>query len=165
MSAYLVEDEHVKQLAAYLCNDDQSSLNHLVEWHGYGFKGDGLPAERDKLATHYANILLAENYRSLRARYGDAEIPHKVTVTLGEVLRTDLIPAVNILHSLACFEYQACESDDWDTTDAYKICDQVRREAIKRLPGYDDAPWGQPFEFGKPAAEVISISSMMRATP
>ncbi len=161
MSAYLVEDEHVKQLAAYLCNDDQSSLNHLAEWHGCGFKGDGLPVERDKLATHYANVLLRENYRSLRARYDDAEIPHRVKVTLGEVTRSSLIPAVNVLHSLACFEYQACESDDWESTDAYKLCEEIKRKAIRRLPGYDDAPWGAPFKFKQPAAEVISLSSMM----
>ena len=163
MSAYLVENEHVQQLSAFLCNGTRSSLNHLANYHGYGFKTGGLPTEPDKLATHYANVLLAENYRSLNDKYGDAETPHKVTVSLGEVLRADQIPAVNVLHSLACYEYQACESDDWEQTDAFKICDQIRRAAIKRLPGYDDAPWGAPFEFDKPAAKVISISSMMRA--
>ncbi len=163
MSAYLVEDEHVKQLAAYLCHDDRSSVEDLAEWHGFGYKKDrnGF-VQPDDLATHYANILLAENYRSLRARYSDTDLSHKVAVSLGDILRTDRIQAVNVLHSLACYEYQACESEDWDQTDAYKLCDQIRREACRRLPGYDDAPWGAPFEFSKPAAEVISISSMMR---
>ena len=163
MSAYLVEDEHVKQLAAFICCDDRSRIEHLAAYHGCGFRYDSSKGfiQPEDLATHFANILLRENYRSLRARYDDAEIPHRVKVTLGEVMRATQIPAVNVLHSVACFEYQACESDDWDQTDAYKICEQIRREAIRRLPGYDDAPWGAPFEFEQPAAEVISLSSMM----
>ena len=164
MSAYLVEDEHVKQLAAYLCSGDRSNLERIAQYHGCGFMRDHGAGfiQFEDLATHFANILLRENYRSLRARYDDAEIPHRVKVTLGEVMRATQIPAVNVLHSVACFEYQACESDDWDQTDAYKICDQISRAAIRRLPGYDDAPWGAPFKFEQPAAEVISISSMMR---
>ena len=165
MSAYLVEDEHVKQLTAYLCRGDRYSLEQLSQYHGCGFSHDYSKdfIQAEVLATHFANILMCENYRSLRARYDDAEIPHRVKVTLGEVMRATQIPAVNVLHSIACFEYQACESDDWDQTDAYKICEQIRCAAIRSLPGYDDAPWGAPFEFKQPAAEVITLSSMVRS--
>ena len=163
MSAYLVDDNHVIQLAAFVCNADQSNLDHLRRHHAHGMRGDrNNPVEQEKLATHLANVLLAENYRSLRARYSDDDEAHSVIVTLGEVMRADQIPPVNILHSLACYEYQACESSDWTETDAFKLCDAIRLAAIKKLPGYDDAPWGAPFEFEHPATPVVSLLSMMR---
>ena len=162
MSAYLVEDEHVKQLAAFACNGDQSDLQHLARWHGGDAFSHAGHIQANEFATYLANVLLAENYRSLAAKYDDDDKPHAVIVTTGEVMRMATVPAVKIFLPLQCFEYQACESEDWEQTDAYKLCDAIRRIAMKRLPEYGDGNWGAPVEFDKPAAEVISISSMMR---
>ncbi|ETB37543.1 hypothetical protein O974_28215, partial [Mycobacterium avium 11-0986] len=41
-----------------------------------------------------------------------------------------------------CYEYQACEPNDWQTTEAYAFCRELHNMLIQVLPGYDPAPWG-----------------------
>jgi hypothetical protein len=58
--------------------------------------------------------------------------------------RPDIIPgrAVIVLASVACYEYQACEHPEWETSNARAFCEALRHTAIEHLPGYSDAPWG-----------------------
>ena len=168
MSCYIVENEHVKQLAGYLCNQDYPTIERLAINFAKGFERDlkTRMVESDKLATHFANALLAENYKSVAYRYDKQENypPEEfdsVTVTLGEVLRANQIPAINILTAVECLEYQSCECPNWDDTYAKRICDAIRSLAIRRLPGKSTTNWGTPWVFERPASEVISISSML----
>ena len=167
MSCYIVENEHVKQLAGYLCNQDYPTIERLAINFAKGFERDlkTRMVESDKLATHFANALMAENYKSVSYRYSDVADSENekfppITVTLCEVLRTDQIPAINILTAVECLEYQSCECPNWDDTYAKRICDAIRSLAIRRLPGKSTANWGTPWVFERPASEVISISSM-----
>ena len=48
---------------------------------------------------------------------------------------------VEALKGCACFEYQASEWPDYEGSDARRIIDVIRREAIDALPGYDAAAW------------------------
>ena len=49
--------------------------------------------------------------------------------------------AIDILKAISCYEYQACEAPDWDTSTAKAFCEALRRAVIPALPGYTDAPW------------------------
>ena len=49
---------------------------------------------------------------------------------------------VVILKLCANLDYQSCETPDWKTTKARALLEQIKDEAIRQLPGYEDAPWG-----------------------
>lgn len=52
------------------------------------------------------------------------------------------IDPVVTLKSIACYSYQSCEHDGWETSRAKELCDRLRDGAISALPGYEQAPWG-----------------------
>ncbi len=158
MSAFLCTDEHFKQLAAWFCNDDRSSLEFYARRFGYQYSGILQP---DGLASFLATLLLRENERSLSACYGDDPTDRELTVTLGEVDRMAGCDLAAIAKAIDCYEYQACESEGYDQTDAAAVCAYMRKEIGRRLPGYESAEWGQPCEFQEPARNIISLSSMI----
>ncbi|MER5754385.1 hypothetical protein [Streptomyces sp. NPDC002088] len=88
-------------------------------------------------AGYVGAMLLAENRRSVDHRYAEEEWeqPYLFQSLPG-------VPnPVAVLKALDGFEYQACEHPEWETSEAFNFCDSLRRTAIKKLPGYEDAPW------------------------
>jgi hypothetical protein len=65
------------------------------------------------------------------------------------------------LKMLDCLEYQSCESDDWETTQAYRLQQAMRRAAIRALPGYESAQW----EFHLPEEKAPAIAPKAQARP
>lgn len=162
MSAYLCSDEHIRQLAAYLATDSQDLLRHY-SYNGVGSYGGNGFVQQTEFADAVAAILLAENYRSLSARYGDEEEPHKLEpITLGEIERMRTVTPGKMVNPIRCYHYQACESDDYERTMAYKIVGWLKDLLLKRIPGYEDGEWGTPVKFEKPAAEIISLFGMAK---
>ena len=49
---------------------------------------------------------------------------------------------VEALKALHCYEYQACDAPDWETTEAHAFCRALEHALIASLPGYSEAPWG-----------------------
>lgn len=91
-----------------------------------------------------------ENARSVRARYPDAD-EHEMIAPApleksrwGRLVRSssDRTPTpVETLSICACYRYQACETGDFESTEAGAFFDALREAAIRHLPGYDEAPW------------------------
>lgn len=164
MSAFLCDDEHLKQLAAWLCCGNHDHINRLAEHVGYKYADWPKPGpdfvEADNLASFIATVLLRENERSLAAQYGDEMRGAKLTVTLGEVLRMERAELAAIAKAAACYEYQACESSDYDSTLAARIVAAIRARILTKLPGYEAANWGKPCVFERAAPEVVSLMSL-----
>lgn len=138
MSAFICSQEHIKQLVLYAIENDQ--YGHLVKKYG---NGDGLLA-----ANTLANILYAQNVRSVAERYDDVDfeclpgpIQKPEVIQITEWDRVKVTDPVWILKMCACYEYQACETDDWYDTEAFRIIDEIRSIAVQSLPGYEEAPW------------------------
>ena len=95
-----------------------------------------------------AEILYAQNVRSVHCRYPGDEDVSSLPGVVGEV-GTDIrftfarkVPtAVGQLKLLSCYDYQSCESGDYDTSTAARIVEVLRKQAINALPGYADAEW------------------------
>ena len=86
-------------------------------------------------ATAVGRMLLFENMRSVSHRYDEPlELPDYDYTTYGLTLTP-----VQILMALSGFEYQACEHPGWENSEAHAFCEALQREAIRALPGYDDA--------------------------
>ena len=91
---------------------------------------------------HYVNgnihavgqLLLDENYRSVNYRYSENNpAPRFFYRTLRAYTPVEIIKACD------SYRYQSCETDDWEQTEAFAICEAIRERAIDSLPGYDEA--------------------------
>lgn len=89
-------------------------------------------------ARQRMEVLYLANLYSLRDRY--SENPDDAGQT-PEIATSDVIRLM-ILKQIACYEYQCCEWKEWIGSDAAELCRQAEANAIRRLPGWEDAPWG-----------------------
>lgn len=113
-----------------------------------------------RAADLLGQLLWDENYRSVNYRYTESEPTPDYRATL---IDADLSP-VAVLKAIDCYEYQTCESPDWDQTRAHAFVtalrnvilgqhadlgrqvpsryDRSRTEyAYKSTTEYDTAPW------------------------
>jgi hypothetical protein len=141
MSAYVCSTAHIKALALFAARKSHGSL--FVDPRYVDGAKDVAGKDLNVIATRYAAMLLAENVRSVRERYADDVGDYdEIIISASEVLRQPALSPVVILKLCNCLIYQSCETDDWETTNAYKLLQQIKDAAIRVLPGYDDAPWG-----------------------
>ena len=123
MSCFIVSNAHINALARA-----STRFGTRAVWH-----------ERQ---SHYlseqqvGNILLAQNVRSYNERYGE----NVSEAFVWNPFQRDFEPA-EILKACACYDYQACETDDYDATLAHAIVEAIRYAAICALPGYEEAAW------------------------
>jgi hypothetical protein len=134
-------------------------VNPDTAWHSFSWytRLESQNPVRHEL-RHYnrdavGQMLAAENAKSLRARYSDADegmvaewaddgyvwqIPGSEFTPFGDYQLT----AVAALKAIECYAYQACEHRGWHASSAAAFCDALRKRLIDYLPGYEDAPWG-----------------------
>ena len=149
MSAFICSPDHFKVLAVFAASRRHGSLRVDPRYID-GFKQLEVRNELE-LASAYADVLYAENIRSVLHRYPDDTLdsapgpidkPESITVTARDVCAARYrLPPVAILSMCDCLEYQSCETEDWASTPAWRLLNAIRRAAIRALPGYDDAPW------------------------
>lgn len=141
MSAYVCSAAHFKALAIFAVSGRRQDMN--VDPRYVDGAEDVYGKPEHVIATRYAAILLAENVRSVRFRYADDIGDYEeIQISKSEVLMPRAIPPVAILKLCSCLAYQSCESDDWEKTKSYALLQQIKDAAIRKLPGYDEAPWG-----------------------
>jgi len=140
MSAYVCSKAHFKALAIFAVRKSCGSL--FVDPRYVDGAKDVEGTDLNVIATRYAAILLAENVRSVRERYADDIGDYdEIEISKSEVLMPKALSPVTILKLCNCLAYQSCETDDWETTNAHKLLQQIKDAAIRILPGYDEAPW------------------------
>lgn len=127
MSAHVVPASHINALATWMASTGST----------YYWAGRRRPVEGD--AHRVAAVLYAENVRSVNSRYRQSDPAHGHLYTCNP--QHARLSAVAILAALDCYEYQACECDDWDQSEACAIVHAARRDAIRALPGYESQPW------------------------
>ena len=87
-------------------------------------------------------LLYAANVASVNYRYDNRDgesvdhIPHYRDNDIRH------INPVQVLKALACYEYQSCETPEWDASEAHAFCEALRHRMIQVLPGYEEATWG-----------------------
>lgn len=76
----------------------------------------------------------------------DRELTDQTANEIGTMLLNEYrkinnqLDPVIVLKAIACYEYQSCEHSEWKTSEAFTFCRSL--EAIRALPGYEEAPWG-----------------------
>ncbi len=102
-------------------------------------------------------MLVDQNYRSVEARYHEpSQIPrYRFRPYIKPLSQVDMIKLSQ------CYDYQACETEDYETTAAARLMKGIRSKAIRALPGYEAAPWGLPEEDRSKGGAVL-LSSLAR---
>lgn len=93
------------------------------------------PDEADRIGQ----MLMRENRLSVNHRYNESEVEDIYSYSprpLG-----GRIDPVAILKAIDGYDYQSGEHPGWGASEAFAFCQALRRRMIRRLPGYEEAPW------------------------
>lgn len=164
MSAFLVGKVHIDAL--------------LTAALGNGARDDALywwtPEKGGRRVDHetvdaVGAMLVAENVKSVTARYSD--IPDDLDGAPGPIdngfavaamkgeyrfERTREFSTGELLAAISCYEYQSCEHDGWDSSDAKAFCDYLRKHLCRKVPGYEDT-W-ELTERGNPPRSLYEMA-------
>jgi hypothetical protein len=83
-------------------------------------------------------VLYRQNVRSVDARYQEG---NEVESLRYRPTGRPAVSAVQMIKACNCYDYQACETDDYYETLAYAISDAIRAAAGRLVPGYEEASW------------------------
>lgn len=153
MSAWVVSKAHIDALVTAALADGLSWWQRHDCDVNVGSNSRRWIDSGDLDRAHEVGMMLwAENVASIHCRYpdtaeNDADYPGPSDFSEADVASyryrpTTLLGPVEILKAIACYAYQACEHDGWNTSEARSFCESLRDDEISRLDGYDDAPWG-----------------------
>lgn len=132
MSAFVVNQNHLRALITF------AQVKRIVFY-------THPDSEVEEFRVFYAykdfdaigQILHDVNVASVNYRYGDSVSPQAFKFHP----YLELEDPIRILKACSCYDYQACEIPGYHRTEACEIIDAIRQEAIRALPGYDDAGW------------------------
>lgn len=122
MSAFVVCEEHIHALLY--------AAIHFDRYHG---------RDRMEKADKIGQMLLNENCRSVAARYRGADDSYFGRYQYRKPVKVPTI--IGALKAIDCLEYQSCEHDGWNESEAKRFLEDLRKTLISTLPGYEDAPW------------------------
>jgi hypothetical protein len=136
MSAFMVSDKHIDALVIF-------AVRHNVSFRVNGNRVNVTKTNAEEIGQQ----LVDENFRSVNARYAErtegyfGKAPtYKIEITKA-LSKPDLEPVV-VIKQCHCYAYQACENDNWEQSAAFEIVNAIEAAAVRKLPGYDAAPWG-----------------------
>ena len=157
-------------MSAYICNPEQFGILGAFA----AINGSAVNAwnHNDLIcrAQEVAKGLAKENIRSVATRYPDdvsgsrpgpclldEEIEEAAAIYAGYfVANQSYLSALSpeqVLVLCSSLDYQSSETDDWETTTAFKQLQWIRDAAIRKLPGYEAASWA----FDLPIPEIEAL--------
>lgn len=150
MSAFIVSHDHIDALLTFA---KLHRVSYYVPQSICNKPGGTRVDINGETATEIGAILLSENERSVRHRYPDI-VAHDLPGTIGEdaagyrfreFAEVYRMPAAQkcawVLNGCRCFDYQSCETDDYERSLAHRIIRAIEAAAIRALPHIEDAPW------------------------
>lgn len=121
-------------MSAFLCNDLQFEAVVVSYYQHMG---------KAPLLTQFqlhANTLKRENIRSVNWRYGERK-RFKPVVFIG----FDQTPSIEqVIQWLRCIEYQSCERDDYEKSEACRLNMRMQNDLLYKLVGdrrFDSTKW------------------------
>ena len=152
MSAFLCNADHIGEMSKFFANGSVPMSSNDLVTHCYNMvtkKRISFSSPRD-----VAGILANENVKSLQARYDDSwqffftgagdEPFHDSLVGLyvrGCKDKTEGYPRINskqLYGMIKCYRYQACEHEDWVSSDAYWLTQSLLSNVSSKLIGNID---------------------------
>lgn len=126
---YLVDENHI----AYLVNA------HTIDESGVLV---GFLKPRVRNATELGQLLWDQNAKAVsKAKGEEVKAPKFEKQALGREFEFD---PIQVYKSASCYEYQSCDTEEWEKTIAFQYVELLRRIAIRKLPEYELCVWGSP---------------------
>ena len=134
MSAFVVDDMHIRYLvqAGSVYGVNYYQPDETANASGY----QQIPTRLNE--TTICRKLLTQNYRSVEYRY--QEPAEEVPAIRYQPVMLPMTP-VQVIKACDCYDYQACETPDYDQTPEHRYINHLRKAAIRALPGYEDAAY------------------------
>lgn len=128
MSCYIVSDKHLSAIIRWACVN-----NIKAGWIG----GPGRYLYQPGQEQEAVDLLHAANVRSVNARYReDTPLDGAVYDPVAPTLRP-----IEVIKACDGLAYQCDEWEGFEGSDAQKLIQDIQREALRKLPGYDTAKW------------------------
>ena len=159
MSAHIVNKLHIDALVLGAIDRPAGIAPNRCDGHALRFDlaGKGyieyLGADD---ADALGQMLVDANLSSVLERYPDCEsdhsnIPGPLDAYYMKPYRFERPPAhltaLELLMAFASYEYQASESENWATSQAFEFCQAMQNHLVRRIPGYSDGPWAVTSEY------------------
>lgn len=131
MSAFMVGPTHIDALLTagmHRAYTNYGPLGYVATEPNYSHNNGRVELTRET-ADRMGAMLLGENQRSVNHRYSEDEIEEVYTFRRMEGYPHPLV----ILRAISCYEYQACEHPEWETSEAYRFCEALRYAALSIL--------------------------------
>ena len=135
MSAFIVNDYHINALVTY-------GLQAKAEY----WTGKERVRFSEDTAWALASKLYRANVKSVNFRYGDR---NRTTGFKYAPVKISHLSAADIVKACDCLDYQSCELASWDRSEARKILQAIREEAVRVLA------LSPAWELQDPEAEVV----------
>ena len=141
MSAYVVDSKTISALAkAFECYEVEYKAENYKDTNPFGCKAF---VDVGALRHDIGQSLLDQNYKSVNYRYGeDTKTP--------DFKFEDVDIDEGIVYGcIRCYDYQACETDDYFESEIYKSLERLKAKMLERLIckcGMDTDGWGYPEE-------------------
>jgi len=144
MSAFVVSHDHIDAILTFVRYENRDLLERLGHYANLGAAAD---------LTDIGRVLLMECERSVKSRYPDCDdddLPGKIGETSSTYYFKTFEPLLSmpqgkkvawIVKACKCFDYQSCETDDYEQSVAHRIIRAIEARAMAALPHYEDAPW------------------------
>lgn len=147
MSAYMCGQKTLTALAVWLLKECPDGVPSELKQE---LDSDGFERTRGGYERTIARIiarLAAENLRSLEARYPGQQDRDAIIQSFGRFTRdmereAKALPVLTVIKTAHHYAYQSCEHNGWEDSQAKRMVDGLERRLVRKLPGYDDAPWG-----------------------
>ena len=123
MSAFIVSDDTITCIA-------KAFTTYGIEFRGGRAKTtmEMILFMEESEIKRIGQALLDENYRSVNFRYGEEnEAPEFEPTELDE------FDEGIVMGCIECYEYQACETNDWEETLVYKDIQRLKSKILMRL--------------------------------
>lgn len=157
MSAYLVNEDTLDLLASvagwrredlwvYMSEDILPPRGDIQFERGGNYYGE-------RFSALIKEELRLENMASLWARYPkDASLFWEGVSPQGfKRINADQATIGEALGALACYEYQACESENWQKSFAYELCKAIRKALCQMVSGDN-------WHYTRPTNQAVRVS-------
>lgn len=147
MSAYMCGQKTLTAIAVWAlreCPDVvPSELKRELDTDGF----ERSPGAFPRTVARVIAFLAGENLLSLERRYPGQQDREAILamfrpMTLKDEREARALPVLTVIKTIHNYAYQSCEHDGWESSDAKRMMDALERRLVRKLPGYDDAPWG-----------------------
>ena len=135
MSAFILCKKSIDALvyAATARDHDRYDLKHKFVFYSNG-------ARFELTADEFGQRLVDQNYASINDLYRDSKKPYLYQYENHPDFRN--LKSVDFLKLCDCYDYQSCETKDYDNSFISDAMFSLRKRLISTLPGYDEAEWG-----------------------